>query len=141
VPERTYLEAWGYEVVSPTFGVPAVSSQQPVRRSFNDIQSPADVLLAVAKNIPAAAAAMNWSDEVAFLKETIARLPAGAAGGSGADLLWARFLQHGGWWPAQLPAPPAARLPRRRPSAYRLPSRRVTRTSSPTTCMSTYRPC
>jgi anaerobic selenocysteine-containing dehydrogenase len=111
LPDRTYLEAWGYEVVSPGFGLPLVGSQQPVVTPVFDARSTGDVLLTVAKGIPPAAAALHWTDEVAFLKETVTQLPAGAAGGTGADVLWARFLQHGGWWPASSPAaapPPAA---------------------------------
>ncbi|MGD8623044.1 MAG: molybdopterin dinucleotide binding domain-containing protein [Anaerolineae bacterium] len=109
LPDRTYLESWGYEVVSPGFGLPVVGSQQPVVQPVFDARATADVLLTVARGIPAAAGALPWADEVAHLKETIARLPAGAAGGSGADVLWARFLQHGGWWPVEAPA--AAPLP------------------------------
>jgi anaerobic selenocysteine-containing dehydrogenase len=111
LPDRTYLEAWGYEVVSPGFGLPMVGSQQPVVTPVFDARSTGDVLLTVAKGIPPAAAALNWTDEVAFLKETVTQLPAGATGGTGADVLWARFLQYGGWWPASPPAatpPPAA---------------------------------
>jgi anaerobic selenocysteine-containing dehydrogenase len=104
LPDRTYLEAWGYEVVSPGFGLPVVSSQQPVVTSVFDARSTGDVLLTVAKGITPAAPVLHWTDEVAFLKEMITQLPAGAAGGSGADVLWARFLQHGGWWPASPPA-------------------------------------
>jgi anaerobic selenocysteine-containing dehydrogenase len=33
----------------------------------------------------------------------ITELPAGAAGGEGAEILWSRFLQHGGWWPTTPP--------------------------------------
>jgi anaerobic selenocysteine-containing dehydrogenase len=110
LPDRTYLESWGYEVVSPGFGLPVVGSQQPVVTPVFDARSTADVLLTIAKSLPAAAQTLLWADEVAFLKETIGKLPAGAAGGSGTDVLWARFLQHGGWWPASVPAstPPQA---------------------------------
>ena len=111
LPDRTYLESWGYEVVSPGFGLPIVSSQQPVAAPVFDTRSTADVLLTVAQGIPAAASALPWADEVAYLKETITQLPPGAAGGSGEEMLWARFLQHGGWWPARepttAPLPPA----------------------------------
>jgi anaerobic selenocysteine-containing dehydrogenase len=109
LPDRTYLESWGYEVVSPVFGLPIVSSQQPVAPPVFDARSTADVLLTVARGIPAAARALPWADEVAHLKDTIAQLPPGAAGGSGDEMRWARFLQHGGWWPDQssATAPPA----------------------------------
>jgi anaerobic selenocysteine-containing dehydrogenase len=100
LPDRTYLESWGYDVVSPSFGVPIVSSQQPVVTPVSDARSTADLLLTVARGIESLSAALPWSDEVALLKDVIASLPAGAFGGSGPDVLWARFLQHGGWWPA-----------------------------------------
>lgn len=103
LPDRTYLESWGYEVVSPGFGLPIIGSQQPVVQPVFDARASADVLLTVARGIPAAAGALPWADEVAYLKETVAKLPPGAAGGSGAEVLWARFLQHGGWWPPVTP--------------------------------------
>lgn len=107
LPDRTYLESWGYEVVSPNFGLPVVGSQQPVVRPVFDARSTADVLLTIGRGIPAAAAQMPWPDEVAMLQKMVAGLPPGEAGGSGAAVLWARFLQHGGWWPASRPAPSA----------------------------------
>ena len=105
LPERTYLESWGYEVVSPNFDQPVISSQQPVVQPVYDVRSTADVLLTIARGIPAAAESLPWSNEVDFLKELVAQLPAPAYGGSGADVLWARYLQHGGWWPASKPSP------------------------------------
>ncbi len=112
LPDRTYLEAWGYEVVSPSFGMPVVSGQQPVVAPAFDARSTADVLLTIARGIPAAAKALPWADEVDFLKETVSQLGSGAAGGSGAEVLWSRFLQHGGWWLAstQTAPPPQAKL-------------------------------
>jgi anaerobic selenocysteine-containing dehydrogenase len=101
LPDRTYLEGWGYGVVSPSFDLPVVSSQQPVVTPVFDSRSTADILLTVARGIPAAAEALPWPDEVAFLKETITQLGPGAAGGlETTDVLWASFQQHGGWWPA-----------------------------------------
>ena len=100
MPDRTYLESWGYDVNSPGFGMPVVSSQQPIVMPVFDAHATGDVILAAAKGIPAAAKALPWPDEVAFLKEAILKLPPGAAGGSGQDVLWSRFLQNGGWWPA-----------------------------------------
>jgi anaerobic selenocysteine-containing dehydrogenase len=105
LPDRTYLESWGYEVVSPNFDSLAVGSQQPVVTPVFDARSTGDVLLTLARGISAVAKEMPWADEVEFLRATIGQLPPGAAGGSGSDVLWARFLQHGGWWPASSPAP------------------------------------
>ena len=98
VPDHTYLEGWGYEVVSPNFGSPAVSSQQPVVNPVDDTRAAADVILTVARGIPAAAAALPYSDEVALLKDALSHLPAPAP--TSADVAWTRFVQHGGWWPA-----------------------------------------
>ena len=98
MPERTYLEAWGYEVISPSFDQAVIGSQQPVVTPVFDARSTADVLLTVARGIPAVAKALPWQGEVAFMKEVIGQLPAGANGGSGSEVRWARFLQHGGWW-------------------------------------------
>jgi anaerobic selenocysteine-containing dehydrogenase len=110
LPDRTYLESWGYEVVSPNFDGPVISSQQPVVQPVYDVRSTADVLLTIARGIPAAAKALPWSNEVAFLKELAAQLPPAEYGGSGSEVLWARFLQHGGWWPAS-ETPPSAPSP------------------------------
>lgn len=119
LPEPTYLEAWGFEVVSPNFGVPVVSSQQPVVTPLLNSRSAGDVLLTVARGIPAAAKALPWEDEVAFLKEEVTKLPPGASGGSSPDVLWARFLQHGGWWPekAQASSPSSIVLAKVPPAA------------------------
>jgi anaerobic selenocysteine-containing dehydrogenase len=105
LPDRTYLEGWGYALVSPGFDLPVVSSQQPVVTPVFDSRSSADILLTVAKGIPAAAQALPWPHEVAFLQDTIAQLGPGATGGSGTEILWERFRQNGGWWPASPPAP------------------------------------
>jgi anaerobic selenocysteine-containing dehydrogenase len=107
LPDRTPLESWGYEVVSPNFGLPVVSSQQPVVEPVYDVRATADVLLTIARSLPEAAKAFPWADEVAYLNDQIAQLPAGAEGGSGTAVLASRFQQHGGWWPAS----PAAALP------------------------------
>jgi anaerobic selenocysteine-containing dehydrogenase len=106
LPDHTYLETWGYEVVDPSFDVPVIGSQQPVVTPYFDTRSTGDVLLAVAQQIPSAAQALPWADEVAFIKQTVAQLPAGTYS-EDPDERWARFLQHGGWWPAAKPAAPA----------------------------------
>lgn len=101
LPDRTYLEGWGYTLVSPGFDRPVVSGQQPVVTPVFDSRSTADILLTVARGIPTAAQALPWPHEVAFLQETIGQLGPGAAGGSGTEVLWSRFQQTGGWWPAE----------------------------------------
>ncbi len=112
LPDRTYLEGWGYEVVTPSFGgLPVISSQQPVVSPFYDNISTADVLLTAAKSVTGAASALPWTDEVAFIKEIVTQLPEAAYPAEGTDVKWAYFLQHGGWWPSQAPesvAPEAA---------------------------------
>jgi anaerobic selenocysteine-containing dehydrogenase len=105
LPDRTYLESWGYTVTNPNFSVPVISSQQPVVTPIYDNRATADILLAVAQAIPAAASVLNWQDEVSFLKDTFKQMPAGAPGGSTPDERWIRYQQHGGWWPANSPAP------------------------------------
>jgi anaerobic selenocysteine-containing dehydrogenase len=115
LPDSTYLEGWGYDVLSPAFDVPVVSSQQPVVTPVFDTRATADVLLTVAKGLPAAAKVMVWSDEVAMLKDAITQLPAGVNGGSTPDVVWARFLQHGGWWPAAPTTTPAGETTKPQP--------------------------
>jgi anaerobic selenocysteine-containing dehydrogenase len=97
LPDRTYLESWGYEIVSPDFGNPFVGAQQPVVTPVFDARSTGDILLTVARGIQSAADSMPWEDEVTFLKESIGNLPAGFHGGDTSEVKWARFLQFGGW--------------------------------------------
>ena len=108
LPERTYLESWGYDVVNPAFDMAVVSSQQPVVTPQFDARSAADVLLTAAKGIPAAAKVLPWSDEVAYLKEMVAQLPPDPLLGPD-GVVWERYLQHGGWsmTPQAVPAAPA----------------------------------
>ncbi len=104
LPDRVYLEGWGYEVVTPAFqGLPVVGSQQPVVAPLYDNRSTGDVLLTVARGIPAAAAALPWTDEVAYIEDMVTRLGKGANGGEDAEVQWARFQQYGGWWPETAP--------------------------------------
>jgi anaerobic selenocysteine-containing dehydrogenase len=64
-----------------------------------DARSAADVVLTAAKGIPAAAKALPWTDEVAYLKEIVAQLPPGSLAEQG-GVVWERYLQHGGWFTA-----------------------------------------
>lgn len=101
LPDRTYLESWGYEVVAPNFGRSMVGSQQPVVVPVFDARAAGDILVALGRGLNATA--MPWADEVAFLKDSISHLSDPAQ----ADVTWAAFLQHGGSWPA---APAAAAI-------------------------------
>jgi anaerobic selenocysteine-containing dehydrogenase len=119
LPERTYLESWGYDVVNPAFDMAVVSSQQPVVTPQFDARSAADVLLSAAKGIPAAAKVLPWSDEVAYLKEMVAQLPPDPRLGPD-GVVWERYLQHGGW--SMTPqAAPAAPAPQGQPLQVSLP--------------------
>lgn len=101
LPDRVYLEGWGYDVPTPTStGSPVISSQQPVVPPLYDIRATADVLLAVAQGISRAGQAMPWQNEVEYLREVITQLPTGATGSGDEATRWARFQQAGGWWPA-----------------------------------------
>ncbi|MBN1564020.1 MAG: molybdopterin-dependent oxidoreductase [Anaerolineae bacterium] len=107
LPNRVYLEGWGYEVVNPGFqGLPVVSGQQPVVGPFHDVRATGDVLLTIAQRLDATASTLPWTDEVAFIKEKITNLPAGMYGGDDPDFQWARYQQFGGWWPETAPADP-----------------------------------
>ena len=105
LPDHTYLEGWGCVRVSPDFGWPVVGSQQPVVAPVVDTRATADVLLTVARGLPAAADALPWVDEVAFLQEMVDQLPWDQPADIEMAVRWARFRQQGGWWPAAAPAP------------------------------------
>ena len=47
MPDRNYLEAWGYDVVSPGFGMPVVSGQQPVVTPVFDSRATAEAARAL----------------------------------------------------------------------------------------------
>ncbi len=83
LPDHTYLESWGYEVVSPDGGSPIVGSQQPVVTPLYDTRATGDVLLTVAQGIAAAKSALSWNDEVTFLQEMVGALPRGCRGWPG----------------------------------------------------------
>ncbi len=120
LPDRTYLESWGLEAVNPNFGRPVVSSQQPVVEPLFGNYSAADALLTIARGLPAAAEALPWQDEAAYLKEAIGGLAPGELDGTDPEVRWARFRQNGGWWSfseaidrpdIQIPAQPGALSP------------------------------
>lgn len=112
LPDHTPLEGWGYQVVTPNFGLPVVGSQQPVVSPLGDTRATGDLLLALATRLPDAAGALPWADEVAYIEEIIRQLPPGAADGDDPAVRVARFRQHGGWWPApEVAVQPAGSLP------------------------------
>jgi len=102
LPDHTYLEGWGYQVVSPGADRPVVSSQQPVTNPLYDTQSTADVFLALADRLGGdVAEALPWKDEMAFLEESAAQLSGSSIGIINARTqagFWSRFRQNGGWW-------------------------------------------
>ncbi|NIS79009.1 MAG: molybdopterin-dependent oxidoreductase [Anaerolineales bacterium] len=102
LPDHTYLEGWGYQVVSPTADRPTVSSQQPVARPLYDTRSTTDVLLALAARLGGEVAELlPWTDEVAFLEETASHLlgsSIGAYDARTASSHWSLWRQYGGWW-------------------------------------------
>jgi anaerobic selenocysteine-containing dehydrogenase len=106
LPDRTYLEAWGYEVTSPGFGMPAISGQQPIVTPVFDTRATADVILDMAKGIPAANDAMPWTDEVAFLQDTLHQAEVQAGITDSTTVSWQNFLKNGGWWHAAVGSNP-----------------------------------
>ena len=97
LPDHTYLEGWGYQVVSPGGDRPAVGAQQPVVRPLYDTRATADVLLALAQELgDEVAQALPWPNEVAFLKERVTQL---RDTGTSAEGFWVAWRQRGGWWP------------------------------------------
>lgn len=102
LPDHTYLEAWGYQVPEPGADRPVVSGQQPVVRPLYDTRATADVLLALANRLGGKAAdALPWTDEAAFVEETMAQLHGSSLGAFDARTpagFWSRLRQYGGWW-------------------------------------------
>ena len=102
LPDHTYLEGWGFQVVSPGADRPAVSGQQPVVRPLYDSRSAGDVLLGLASRLGARVAeALPWTDEVAFLEQATGQLLGSSVGIYDARTpagFWSRWRQYGGWW-------------------------------------------
>jgi anaerobic selenocysteine-containing dehydrogenase len=102
LPDHTYLEGWGYQVVSPGADRPCISSQQPVVQPLHDTRSTGDVLLALASMLGVESAdALPWQDEFAFLEELIPTLHGSSIGAFDARTpagFWSRWRQIGGWW-------------------------------------------
>jgi anaerobic selenocysteine-containing dehydrogenase len=65
------------------------------------------VLLELARGIPAAAAVLPWTDEVAFLQDTLQHAQSQAGSTFSSNMTWQEFLKNGGWWPASYTPAPA----------------------------------
>jgi anaerobic selenocysteine-containing dehydrogenase len=112
LPDRTYLEGWGYEVTSPAFDMPAIGGQQPIVTPVFDTRATADILLDMAKGIPAVSDAMPWADEVAYLQDTLHNAQVQDGIDASTPKTWQDFLKNGGWWPkAYTPTPVKLTLP------------------------------
>lgn len=102
LPDHTYLESWGYQVVSPGADRPTVSSQQPVVQPLYDTRSTSSVLLALAAEMGGTIAeALPWDDEVLFLEDSASALFGSSLSAYGARTpgdFWASWQQYGGWW-------------------------------------------
>jgi anaerobic selenocysteine-containing dehydrogenase len=102
LPNNTYLESWGYQVVTPPGDRPAVGSQQPVVTPLYDTRQTTDVFLDLAQRVnEATKKALPWPNTVAFMKDLAAKLVGKDAAYSTktADQASAGFRQYGGWWP------------------------------------------
>ncbi|MES0339272.1 MAG: molybdopterin-dependent oxidoreductase [Anaerolineales bacterium] len=122
LPDHTYLEGWGYQVVSPGTDRPVVSGQQPVTQPLHDTRATVDILLSLASHLGGnMVRALPWKDEAGFLEESSAQLhdnsisiidartPAG---------FWSLWRQHGGWW--------SKRAIKREPEALGMPKEAMT---------------
>lgn len=102
LPDHTYLESWGYQVISPGTDRPAVSGQQPVVRPLYNTRSTASVLLSLAAETGGAVAeALPWADEILFLEDSSGTLFGSSLSAYGARTpgeFWATWQQYGGWW-------------------------------------------
>lgn len=102
LPDHTYLEAWGQQLVAPGADRPVVSGQQPVSVPLYNTRSTADVFLTLAQRLgEGLAAALPWADEVAHLEQQAAALLGSSIGAFDAPTpagFWSRWRQTGGWW-------------------------------------------
>jgi anaerobic selenocysteine-containing dehydrogenase len=102
LPDNSYLESWGYQVVTPPADRPAISGQQPVVGPLYDTRASTDVFLALAEILGGAVKqALPWKNTVEFMKAVTGTLSGQVAPYStkNPDEVWANFRQLGGWWP------------------------------------------
>jgi anaerobic selenocysteine-containing dehydrogenase len=115
LPDSSYLESWGYQVVTPPADRPVISSQQPVVSPLYDTQATSDVFLALADSLGGAVKqALPWKNTVDFMKAVTGTLAGQLAPypTTNPDEVWANFRQYGGWWPPTA----APRLPESAPT-------------------------
>jgi anaerobic selenocysteine-containing dehydrogenase len=93
LPDRVYLEGWGFKQTSPGFDQSVLGSQQPVVSPFFNSRSAADILLTIAQGFPEVAKTLPYPDEVAYLKARLGEI----TGDLYNELTWSRFLQNGFW--------------------------------------------
>jgi anaerobic selenocysteine-containing dehydrogenase len=102
LPDNSYLENWGYQVVTPPADRPVISGQQPIVGQLYDTQATTDVFLALAEALGGAVKqALPWKNTVDFMKAvtgTLAGQPAPYST-TNPDEVWANFRRLGGWWP------------------------------------------
>jgi anaerobic selenocysteine-containing dehydrogenase len=102
LPDNSYLESWGYQVVTPPADRPVISGQQPVVSQLYDTQATTDVFLALAETLGGPVKqALPWKNTVDYMKAVTATLAGQPAPYSttNPDEVWANFRQLGGWWP------------------------------------------
>jgi anaerobic selenocysteine-containing dehydrogenase len=101
-PDHHGLESWGYQRVVTGTMQPVLSGAQPVVSPLYNTRSTADVLLAAAQLAgDAAAQALPFGDEVAYIQSKLTNLLGQADGSFAApeiNSFSASFQQHGGWW-------------------------------------------
>jgi anaerobic selenocysteine-containing dehydrogenase len=100
-PDHHGLEAWGYQRGSGS-SQSVLSGLQPVVSRFYDTRSTADVFIAAAGLLGGqAAAALPFTDEVAYIQSKLTNLVSQTDGSFAApeiNTFSVYFQQHGGWW-------------------------------------------
>jgi anaerobic selenocysteine-containing dehydrogenase len=115
LPDHTYLESWGYQVVAPAADRPVLSGQQPVVAALYDTRATSDVFLDLALRLGGAVKqALPWPNTVEFMKALTGKLQGKDAAYpvKTPEQAWAGWRQMGGWWPTAeeraAPKPPSA---------------------------------
>jgi anaerobic selenocysteine-containing dehydrogenase len=101
LPDHTPLESWGYQRVAVGSTQMVLSGSQPVVSPFYETRSTVDVFLTAATRLGGAAAdALPYADEVAFLQSQVSALNGKRGYYSAPEELtfWSLWLQSGGWW-------------------------------------------